>query len=285
MRLARHAPPRPGWDVDTNSRTNDSPVVLELRRGSARRVDLLPRGAGEPMCLDRRGAADSAGPEDLARLAPPYGALRGQDVRVDLAAVREQRRQLVEVDDLVLGPERVLEALELGDPHVERHLAALERLGHLVARLRALGAAAGGLALGALAPADPRLGLVRAGSRAQVMDLERHRLLDLLDRHEVLDGPDHPADLRPIFLDDDVAQPLETERAQGLALTVRAADGGTLLGDLEARHLRLLPPQPQPWPPRPGRPPGPAASQPARRPRSTSRGGPRSPRGGAAPSA
>src|SRR4051795_1890459 len=52
----------------------------------------------------------------------------------------------------------------------------------------------------------------------------------------MLDGPDHPADLRPVLFDDDVTQPLEPERAQGLALAVRAADRRTLLGDLQARH-------------------------------------------------
>src|SRR5699024_7079244 len=52
----------------------------------------------------------------------------------------------VQVDGLVFDPERVLEALELRDAHVQRHLPALERGGDRGAGLLALGAAAGGLA-------------------------------------------------------------------------------------------------------------------------------------------
>src|SRR3954466_3509981 len=126
------------------------------------------------MRLDLQRNRALAGPEDLDELAASYGALRREHVRVDLAAVREQRREPVQVDDLVGHLGRVLEPLELRHPHVERHLAALERRGHLVARLGALGAAAGGLALRTLAPTDAGLRLVRAGSRPQVMDLEGH---------------------------------------------------------------------------------------------------------------
>src|SRR5690242_3223070 len=60
--------------------------------------------------------------------------------------------------------------------------------------------------------------------------------LDLLDRHQVTDGLDHAADLRAVLLHDDVADPLETERAQGLALVGLAADRGLLLLDLELCH-------------------------------------------------
>src|SRR5690606_41820074 len=49
-------------------------------------------------------------------------------------------------DLLVLRAERVLEPAQLRQSHVQRHLPTLERLGHLVAGLRALGAAAGRLA-------------------------------------------------------------------------------------------------------------------------------------------
>src|SRR3954471_15479742 len=139
--------------------------LLELSGTTAGGVDFLPGRAGELVRLDLKGDADLALTEDLDQLVAAYGALGGQHVRVDLATVREQRDELVEVDDLVLGAERVLEALELGHPHVERHLAALERRGNLVASLGSLGAAAGGLALGALAPADSRLGLVGPGRR------------------------------------------------------------------------------------------------------------------------
>ena len=85
----------------------------------------------------------------------------------DVAALGEQRRRAGQVDDLELDLERVLEALELRQPHVQRHLAALEAGRHLVAGLGALGAATGGLALGALTATHAGLGGLgaRAGRR------------------------------------------------------------------------------------------------------------------------
>src|SRR3954463_1383035 len=155
--------------------------VLQLGGAPTGGVVLLASRPGEAVRLDLEGDAHVARAEDLHELPTTYGALRGQHVRVDLATVGEEGGELVQVDDLVLGPERVAEALELRNPHVEGHLPALEGLRHLVAGLRALGATAGGLALGAFSATHPGLGLVRARCRAQVMDLEGHRLLDLLD--------------------------------------------------------------------------------------------------------
>src|SRR6478609_1490024 len=60
--------------------------------------------------------------------------------------------------------------------------------------------------------------------------------LHLLDRHKVTDGVDHAADLRAVLLDDDIADALETERTQGLALVGLDADRALLLLDLELRH-------------------------------------------------
>src|SRR5664279_4884334 len=60
--------------------------------------------------------------------------------------------------------------------------------------------------------------------------------VNLLDVHEMRDGVDHPAELRTIFLDDDVADALETQRAQRVALVLLAAGAGTGLGDLELGH-------------------------------------------------
>src|SRR5690348_9035468 len=65
--------------------------------------------------------------------------------------------------------------------------------------------------------------------------------LDLLDRHEVTDGLDHATDLRAVLLDDHVADPLETERAQGLALVRLAADRALELLDLELSHQGATP--------------------------------------------
>ena len=69
-------------------------------------------------------------------------------------------------------PEPVTEALELGQPHVDRHLPTLERDGHVPARLGALGTAAGGLALRALAATQPGLGGLGPGRRLQVVQLD-----------------------------------------------------------------------------------------------------------------
>src|ERR1700742_5310951 len=60
--------------------------------------------------------------------------------------------------------------------------------------------------------------------------------VNLLDRHEVTDGVDHAPELRTVLLDDHVTDPLETQRAQRVALVLLAADGGLLLLDLQARH-------------------------------------------------
>ena len=66
----------------------------------------------------------------------------------------------------------VTESLELGQPHVDGHLPTLESGGDLVPGLGALGTAAGRLALGGLATAEPLLRLVGAGGRPQVMQLQ-----------------------------------------------------------------------------------------------------------------
>src|SRR5687768_17055098 len=60
--------------------------------------------------------------------------------------------------------------------------------------------------------------------------------VDLLDVDEMRDGVDHAADLGTIFLDDDVADALQTQRAQRVALVLLASDAGLDLGDLELRH-------------------------------------------------
>src|SRR3954447_4478490 len=57
-----------------------------------------------------------------------------------------------------------------------------------------------------------------------------------LDRHEVTDGVDHAPDLGAVLLDDHVADPLQAQGAQGLALVGLAADGRALLLDLELCH-------------------------------------------------
>ena len=93
---------------------------------------------------------------------------------VDLGAGVE-RLERVEVHDVVLDPERVLEALGLRRAAVQRRLATLEPGRHVAARALALGAAAGGLAaLAADAATDASLGAAcDPGARLQIVDLHQ----------------------------------------------------------------------------------------------------------------
>src|SRR5690606_32165509 len=138
--------PRLGQDLDRTSRGGDG-CFSALREG----VGLHGDGAGQLTTT-----------EDLHE-----GTLVGQPLGVEglrRDLVELGRLDDVQVDGLVLDPERVVEALELRDAHVERHLAALEPGRDGAARPLALGAAAGGLAaLARDAPADALLALVRAG--------------------------------------------------------------------------------------------------------------------------
>src|SRR5918994_812975 len=72
--------------------------------------------------------------------------------------------------------------------------------------------------------------------------------LHLLDRHQVTDSVDHAPDLRAVFLDDDVADPLETERTQFLALVGLEADQAAFLLALERTHRRSPPAVASTWP-------------------------------------
>src|SRR5689334_11360438 len=117
---------------------------------TARGLDLLLGGGRERVGGDVDLDGDVALAEHLDRLALADRALGHELVDGDLATVGEERVDLVEVDDLELHAEGVLEALQLGQAHVQRELATLEGGRHLVARLCALGSTAGGLALGAL---------------------------------------------------------------------------------------------------------------------------------------
>src|SRR3954453_17943960 len=208
------------------------------RGGAAGGLDLLLGRGREGLDTHLAGHRDLALAEDLDRLALADRALGHEVVDRHGAALGEQLAEAVEVHDLELDPEGVLEALQLRQPHVQRQLAALEVRRDLVAGLGALGTAAGGLALGTLTAADPGLRRLRAGSRTEVVQLQRHQLLDLLDRHQVTDGLDHAPDLRAVLLHDHVADALETERAQSLALVDLAADGALALLDLQLCHQR-----------------------------------------------
>src|ERR687890_152179 len=136
----------------------------ELGGGAPGGGDLLAGGAGELVRRDGHRNADLAGAEDLDRRTAADGAARHQRLDGDVATLGEQLADRRHVDDLVVDLERVLEAAQLGQPHVQRRLATLEARRDLVARAGALGAAAGALALAALTAADPRLCGLRARS-------------------------------------------------------------------------------------------------------------------------
>src|SRR4029079_11071083 len=70
-----------------------------------------------------------------------------------------------------------VQAQKLGKPHVQRHLATLEALRNLVARLRTLGTAASSLALAALTTTNAGLGGLGPGGRARVVNLQGGRFI------------------------------------------------------------------------------------------------------------
>ena len=185
-RDSRVGPPEPNSRTprgasDVAMTTPGTPLGVtcgEVRSSSvdraARRLDLALGGLGERVGAHLDRTAMSPLPSTLTgrflRTAP--AATSSADA--DRAALGEQRLELGHVDDLELDLVGVLEALELGQPHVQRHLPALEARGHLVAGLGALGAAAGGLALAGLTATHAGLGGLGARGRTQVVNLESH---------------------------------------------------------------------------------------------------------------
>src|SRR5699024_2157989 len=145
-----------------------------LRHASAGGLDLALGRCGNLVDRHGHGNGDLSVTEDLDRLVLADGT-RGDELGdADLAPVREQPLDVGHVDDLEDDLVAVLEALELRKAHVDRHLAALERRGDVLPGLGALGAATGGLALGALTATHAGLVGVGTGRRAQVVQLDGH---------------------------------------------------------------------------------------------------------------
>src|SRR3954469_18349298 len=65
--------------------------------------------------------------------------------------------------------------------------------------------------------------------------------VDLLDAYEMRHGVHHAADLGTVLLDHHVAQALEPEAAQRVALVLLAPDPGAGLGHLQPRHQAPTP--------------------------------------------
>src|SRR5665811_1520475 len=150
-------------------------IVLRSEDGGSATggLDLVLGRRRELVGRDAHLDGDLAGAQHLDELPITDSTLGHQVLDRHVAAIGEQHRDAVEVDDLVLGAEGVLEATELGQPHVHRHLPALEALRNLVTRLRTLGASTGGLApLAALAATHAGLGGLSTGGRTKVVNLQ-----------------------------------------------------------------------------------------------------------------
>ena len=139
----------------------------------------------------------------------------------------------VEVDGLVLDPERVVEALQLRDPLLQRHLAALE------AARRPCCGPAGPWCRGRRScrpcrrcrdrPACGR-GASRAPASARRLSWRHFSVTspgDGLDRDEVGDPGDHPADLGTVGQGVRLADAPQAERAQRAAVLRLVADART----------------------------------------------------------
>src|SRR5699024_9294983 len=211
---------------------------------SACGLDLLGCRAGELVRSDVQGHGDLTGAENLHGLLRTHSTLGHEVGDGDVSALGEQGGQLVEVDNLERHLRRVLEPTKLRQTHVHRSLAALEAVRNLVAGLRALGSATGGLALRSLTATHAGLGGLGSGGRTEVVQLSESLFdisIDLFHSHEVTHGIDHSPDLGAIVLHHDVVGPLETERTQRVTLALTATDGGLVLSNFELCHQDFAP--------------------------------------------
>src|SRR5580698_5630186 len=125
------------------------------------------------MCGHPQPAGSLARAEYLDQLTPPDRAASGQVLGRDVAASRVQGRQPVQVDHLIGDLEPGIgEALELRQPAMQRHLAALEGRRNGRTGLAALGATTSRLALGTFTTANPGSLGVRTWRWAQMMNLQ-----------------------------------------------------------------------------------------------------------------
>src|SRR5690625_2435072 len=176
--LYRLAPRRSETSTDANGRPGPpgrpSGGSSRLGQGPACCLDLL-LGRGRPRVGDDLELdGDLTAAEHLDGPAGAHRTLGDEVLGGHRATLRVERGQAVEVDDLVLRAEGVLETAELGQPHVQRHLPALEAGRHGVAGFGALGATARGLAPASrLTTTHADLGALGAGRGTQVVHLER----------------------------------------------------------------------------------------------------------------
>src|SRR5918996_4293406 len=253
--------------------------------GTAGGRELGGRGGREGVGPHLQGHRDLPVAEHLDRGALAGQAGRDQPVRVDAAAARERRLEPVQVDHRPADLVGVGEPAQLGDPALERHLAALEADPDLPPGLGPLGAPAGRLALArgiAAALADPVLG--RPGRRAQVMQLHsstsststRWETLKIMPR---ISGRSSLTTLSPIRLSPRLLTVARWGRGRPIRdrfwVTLRRVVTPT--APSPCRRRRRPRPPPSAWPPSPatsrpargraGRPPPGAAEAASGRPR------------------
>src|SRR5882757_6949106 len=143
-----------------------------LLDGTAGRDDLLLGRAGDLVDRNSQLNRNITVAENLDLLVLAHSTLGHEVADGHIAALRVELGETLEVDNLVLDPERVLESAQLGRAHHLIQVAALEADAHLVASLAPLGASACGLALRTLTASDAGLGLLGSGGRAKVVRLE-----------------------------------------------------------------------------------------------------------------
>src|SRR5690625_3760066 len=112
--------------------------------------------------------------EDLHQFTALHEPRPDEIIHTDRATVRKSSGQLADVHALELDPVAVLETAQLGQPHLQRHLATLETRRHRLAGLGPLGTPASGLTLGCFTTSDPDFVTLGARSRPQIMNLDGH---------------------------------------------------------------------------------------------------------------
>src|SRR6266540_240454 len=143
------------WGASWSSREPQCTGSQDLYSASGL-LDLGPGGGRDGMGTNGQGPVQLSLPEDLHRKRLPDHPSLAKELGCDLRAGLEGLAELVHVDHCELDPVGIGEPLELGDPALKGHLAALESGLGVVACVLALRPTPGRLALaGCLSPPDP----------------------------------------------------------------------------------------------------------------------------------
>src|SRR5919112_5011547 len=148
------------------------PPALESGGASACCSNLFSGAGRECVGGDVNLDGDVAGAQHLHGLVLANCTLFDQVLHGDCATFREQLVELVQVYNLELNPERVLEAAQLRQAHVQRQLAAGKASLDLVAGCSTLRATTGGLTLGCFTTTNAGLGGLGTRGGTQVVNLQ-----------------------------------------------------------------------------------------------------------------